>query len=114
MRLLFDQNLSFRLVERLRDLYPETKHVRDVGLTAADDGDVWAYARENEYVIVSKDEDFHQLSFLHGAPSKVIWIRIGNCTTAAIEGVLRDQYSTIVRFHSDAQGAFLVLGSGGA
>lgn len=79
MRLLFDQNLSPRLMEMMQDLYPQSLHVRDIGLGSADDRAVWAYAKSHEYTIVSKDSDFRQLSFTFGHPPKVIWIRRGNC-----------------------------------
>ena len=85
MKLLFDHNLSYKLVGRLADLFPDSEHVRNVNLHEADDRTVWEYARANGFAIVSKDEDFHQLSFLYGAPPKVVWVRLGNCTTADIE-----------------------------
>lgn len=110
MKLLLDQNISFKLVERLRDLYPESKHVGAVGLAKVGDVGVWEYARENAYVIVSKDEDFHQLSFLYGPPPKAIWLSLGKCTTAAVEEVLRDRHSNIVEFVDDRDSSFLVLG----
>ena len=72
MRLPFDQNLAASLVQRLADVYPGSQHVRDVGLGAADDAGVWAYAAEHGLTIVSKDADFHQLSFLKGAPPKAV------------------------------------------
>ena len=75
MRLLFDQNLSHRLLQRLADVYPDSRHVRDVGLARAADDLVWMHARDNGLTIVSKDADFHQRSFLFGAPPKVIWLR---------------------------------------
>ena len=66
MRLLFDHNISFKLVGRLADLFPGSEHLRNVNLHEADDRTIWEYARANSFVIVSKDEDFHQLSFLYG------------------------------------------------
>jgi predicted nuclease of predicted toxin-antitoxin system len=85
VRLLFDQNLSFRLVRRLADAYPESQHVRDVDLGSAADGDIWTYAGGQGFVLVSKDGDFHQRSFLLGPPPKFVWLRVGNCTTDEIE-----------------------------
>jgi predicted nuclease of predicted toxin-antitoxin system len=64
VRLLFDQNLSHHLVERLRDLYPVSTDVRELGLASASDIDVWEYARINGFAIVSKDSDFHQRSLV--------------------------------------------------
>jgi predicted nuclease of predicted toxin-antitoxin system len=82
VKLLFDQNLSHRLVKALASEFPESVHVRDVGLEKALDEPVWEYAKANSFVIVSKDSDFHQRSFLFGHPPKVVWIRRGNCSTA--------------------------------
>ena len=110
MKLLFDQNISHRLVGRLSDLYPGSEHVRRLGLDRADDRTVWEYASENGFAIVSKDEDFHQLSFLHGAPPKVVWVRLGNCTTGEIEEALRRHHSELVDFDAQDEGAFLVIG----
>ena len=89
MKLLFDQNLSHMLVGRLDDAFPDSDHVRNVGLREASDHAVWEYAREKGFAIVSKDEDFHQLSFLRGPPPKVVWVKLGNCTTDDVERVLR-------------------------
>lgn len=89
MRLLFDQNLSHRLVSMLEDFYPDSTHVRNVGLAAADDETVWRYATDNGYAICSKDSDFRQRSFLYGAPPKVVWRRLGNCATDEIAKLLR-------------------------
>ena len=109
MRLLFDQNLAASLVQRLADLYPESTHVRAVGLASADDAAVWAYAAEHGLTIVSKDADFHQLSFLKGAPPKAVWIRRGNCSTRDIEGILRQHHVAILAFEEAADAAFLIL-----
>lgn len=70
MKLLLDQNISYKLVKRLAVVYPGSKHVRQVGLGEVDDLAVWDYARENDFIIVSKDEDFHQRSFLTGSPRR--------------------------------------------
>lgn len=110
MRLLLDQNLSPRLVPALSDLYPGSTHVRDVGLMAADDEAVWRHAADHGLAIVSKDADFHERSFLHGHPPKVIWIRRGNCSTDEILLILRSQHVAMVQFESDAEASFLALG----
>ncbi len=109
MRLLFDQNLSHRLPTRLVDVYPDSRHVRDVGLARAADDLVWAHARDNGLTIVSKDADFHQRSFLYGAPPKVIWLRRGNCSTTVIEQDLRFHQATVLAFGDDEAGSFLEL-----
>ena len=109
MRLLFDQNLSHRLVHRLADVYPGSVHVRDVGLKEAPDPLVWAYAQEHGLMIVSKDADFHQRSFLFGAPPKIVWLRLGNCTTDDVERLLRARSVDVAFFFADEISAFLAL-----
>jgi predicted nuclease of predicted toxin-antitoxin system len=71
MKLFFDHNLSYKLVGRLADLFPSSEPVRNANLHEADDRMVWEYAPSNAFAIVSKDEHFHQLSFLYRAPPKV-------------------------------------------
>ncbi|MDE0089222.1 MAG: DUF5615 family PIN-like protein [Candidatus Poribacteria bacterium] len=85
MKLLFDQNLSDQLVALLADLFPDSTHVKTIGLDTATDVELWNYARENDYFIVSKDTDFRNRSVIHGYPPKVIWISIANCSTSAVE-----------------------------
>jgi len=106
----FDHNLSYKLVGRLADLFPNSEHVRNVNLHEADDRMVWEYARSNGFAIVSKDEDFHQLSFLYGAPPKVVWVRLGNCTTTDIELALWRHHTDLLKFNADEEGAFLIVG----
>jgi predicted nuclease of predicted toxin-antitoxin system len=93
--LLFDQNLSPRLINLLADIYPASIHVDAIGLPNAPDREVWDYARQHDYIIVTKDADFSELSLLLGFPPKVIWIRRGNCSTRDIERLLRDNYDAI-------------------
>ena len=109
MKLLFDQNLSFRLVNALKDLFPSCQHVRGAGLETADDITVWNYAKTNDLIIVSKDSDFYQRSILFGHPPKVIWIRRGNCSTKDIEQILRNHYSAIETFTNDTISSCLEL-----
>ncbi|MBA2690957.1 MAG: DUF5615 family PIN-like protein [Rubrobacter sp.] len=109
MRLLFDQNLSFKLVRLLADAYPGSMHVRDLGFLEADDTAIWRYAAEHEFVIVSKDSDFHQMSLLHGHPPKIAWLRVGNAPTSTVAELLRRHRATMRRFHEDPDAAFLAL-----
>jgi len=109
MKFLFDQNLSHRLVPALTSLYPESVHVRDLGLKTADDIVIWNYALEHGFTIISKDADFRQRSFLFSHPPKVVWIRLGNCTTREIETLLRNRHDDLLTFEQDADAAFLVL-----
>jgi len=91
MKLLFDENLSHKLTLLLEDLFPNSIHVRDVGLKSADDPLVWEYAKNYGLLLVSKDSDMHQRSFLFGPPPKVVWVRLGNCSTSEVEGIASEQ-----------------------
>lgn len=108
MKLLLDHNLSPRLVAKLSAAFPGIIHVRDVGLEAASDEAVWEFALRNDCAIVSKDSDFHQLAFLQGPPPKVIWIRLGNCSTSEIEALLLHSAEQIHGFIQDEESAFLI------
>ena len=101
MILLFDQNLSHRLVQSLADIFPNSEHVRNAGLVRADDDAVWKHAAAEGFSIVSKDSDFHQLSFLRGHPPKVVWVRQGNCSTSEIESLLRQHEADLRAFEQD-------------
>ena len=82
MKLLFDQNLSPKLVSALSDLYPASSHVQSEDLDCASDDAVWNHAETNGFAIVTKDEDFNNISVVRGCPPKVIWLQLGNCTTS--------------------------------
>jgi predicted nuclease of predicted toxin-antitoxin system len=109
MKLLFDENLSHRLVGQLTAEFPGSAHVRDEGLATAPDQDVWAHAAANGFVIESKDADFQQRALLHGHPPKVIWVRLGNCSTAAVATLLRSRLADIQAFATDPVASFLAL-----
>jgi len=102
LKLLFDQNLAPRLAGALSDLFPDSTHVRELGMAEAQD-------RDSGFAIVSKDNDFQQMSFVFGAPPKVIWIRRGNCSVAEIEEILRTNASRILEFDEDEESSYLVL-----
>jgi len=76
-------------VERLLETFPGTTQVRLLGLDQAADKEIWEYARNNDFVIVTKDSDFHEFSILYGPPPKVMWLKIGNSTTNAVAQRLR-------------------------
>ena len=109
MKLLFDQNLSDRLAARLSDLFPESAHVKQFSLERADDDVVWDFAKAHGYTIVSKDDDFHQMSFLRGHPPKVIWLRTANCSTEELEAILRRHADGFPAFETDPDACFLAV-----
>jgi predicted nuclease of predicted toxin-antitoxin system len=109
VKLLFDENLSPKLPRRLIDLFPKSLHVRDVGMKATIDPIVWDYARDNNLMIVSKDADMHDLSLVFGNPPKVVWLRLGNCSTLQVENSLRQNFNAIKLFYEDDDLSLLAL-----
>ena len=109
MKLLFDENLSPKLVARLASEFPDSVHVSRVGLDQADDAVVWKYADENSLTIVTKDADFSEISLRLGSPPKVIWFRRGNCSVDDTSAMLRDHVDGIRAFLDDARSAVLVV-----
>jgi predicted nuclease of predicted toxin-antitoxin system len=109
MKLLFDENLAPALVGLLQDIFPDSKHVHQCGLGAADDNEIWDFAQANGFTIVSKDSDYQEKSLLQGFPPKVIWLRLGNCSTRQIEETIRRNSVLIHTFQASATDAFLVL-----
>jgi predicted nuclease of predicted toxin-antitoxin system len=109
VKLLFDHHLSPRLVKSLADIYPDSNHVYQLGLDQVDDKDIWEYARQEGFLIVTKDADFSDLCMLFGFPPKIIWIRRGNCKTSAIEAMLRNHYADIDALNEDVIVGVLTL-----
>jgi predicted nuclease of predicted toxin-antitoxin system len=102
MKLLFDENLSFKLCRRLDDIFPDSHQVRLAGLAEVDDAVIWRYAGARGFTLVSLDADFAERAVLVGPPPKVIWLRCGNQPTETIERLLRGHVEAIVAFDQDA------------
>ena len=109
MKLLFDQNLSPKLVGRLAGWFPGSMHVITIGMDAAPDPILWAYAAANDFTIVSKDVDFQQRALTLGHPPKVLWIFLGNCPTSTVASLLRARYADIPAFEADPNASLLAL-----
>jgi predicted nuclease of predicted toxin-antitoxin system len=101
MKLLLDQNISFRITNKIQDIFPGSKQVRDLGLENTKDSLLWNYAKENGFCIVTFDGDFYDLGLIKGSSPKVIWLRLGNTSTNNIETVLRRNYDLIKTFLTD-------------
>lgn len=109
MKLLLDQNLSFRLLEKLEPIYPGSTQVRIVGLDKADDITIWNYAREQGFVIVTNDSDFHEFSLVYGNPPKIIWLKCGNKPKWYVLGLLLNNQEQIENFFEDAESSCLEI-----
>lgn len=88
MKLLFDQNISPKIVKQLEDIFPDAKQVRHLGLENASDIQIFEYAKYNGFAIVTFDSDFVDLNIVKGFPPKIIWLKTGNLTTKSISELI--------------------------
>jgi predicted nuclease of predicted toxin-antitoxin system len=109
VKLLFDENLSHHLIEALSDLFPGSTHVRNVGLEEADDRTIWSFAIERDYVIVTMDSDFPERVLIEGGPPKILWLQLGNCSTAEIGALLRNVHREITEMSSSKEAVLLAI-----
>jgi predicted nuclease of predicted toxin-antitoxin system len=112
VKLLLDANISPTLIGRLTSEYPDSMHVRDAGLRHASDAEIWDYAKVHDFVVVSKDTDFRERSFVEGFPPKVIWLAIGNAGTLHIEALLRRERQRVDDFGQSTDASLLILSLG--
>ncbi len=109
MKLLFDENLSHKLCNMLDDIFPSSVHIKSIGLEKGSDNDIWKYAKENSFAIISKDVDFIDIGISDDAPPKIIWLRSGNTSTSYIAKTLRDNFIKIKNFYNDKENYILIL-----
>jgi predicted nuclease of predicted toxin-antitoxin system len=100
MKLLFDHNLSYKLVRRLADIFPDSTQTRLLGFGAEADSAIWQHAKDNGFVVVTLDKDFSDLALQRGVPPKIIWLRCGNSTVAEVERLIRANFADIEKFET--------------
>lgn len=101
VKLLFDANCLYRLVKKLEDVFPASLHVERTGLPIpASDREIWQFAKEQDFVLITQDEDFCELSLLYGSPPKVCWLRFGNAPTDFVAQKLREHSHNIYELHT--------------
>ncbi|MBA3704647.1 MAG: DUF5615 family PIN-like protein [Bacteroidetes bacterium] len=109
MNLLFDQNISFKVPKRIQDIFPGAKHLSDLRLEGSKDIDIWEFAKNNNYCIVTYDWDFIDISTLKGFPPKIILLRIGNTSTDNIISKIQADSKLITEFINSPDLAFLEI-----
>ncbi|GAB4409052.1 MAG: DUF5615 family PIN-like protein [Microscillaceae bacterium] len=95
MKLLLDQNLSWRIIKKIESRYPNAEQVKKLGLVEATDKQIWDFAKQNDYAILTFDEDFNELSLLYGQPPKILWLRTGNLSNSQIADLLIEKAEQI-------------------
>jgi predicted nuclease of predicted toxin-antitoxin system len=95
VKFLVDNQLPPALARFItEDLRGEALHVGDVGLREGSDFQVWTYASENDFILISKDDDFVTL-YSRTPSARLLWIRIGNCRRVFLLNVFRQQWQRI-------------------
>jgi predicted nuclease of predicted toxin-antitoxin system len=113
LKLLFDANLSPKLVGRLAQLFPDSVHVFDTGLARyTSDESIWEYARANGFTIVTADSDFLDLAGLRGAPPKVVQLENCNYRTAQVESLLRRHAIWIADLEQSSRATLIIRSTG--
>ena len=105
LKLLFDQNISFRVAARLKSEFPSCAQVRELALEDKSDREIWEYAKKEGFTIVTFDADFFDLVTLYGHPPKVVWLRVGNTSTENLITVLQKNTGILTAFITDANQA---------
>ena len=109
MKLLFDHNLSHKLVRRLADIFPDSTQTRLLNFSTADDSIIWQHAKDNGFIVVTLDKDFADLAWQRGMPPKIIWLRCGNSTVAEVERLLRANLEEIKAFDTNPAASVLEI-----
>ena len=110
MRLLFDQNISHRIIKIVSKDFEHSTSVKAESLMNSSDKSIWEFAKRNNYIIVTHDSDFNDLNLLYGFPPKIIWIRNGNVNTEELANILKIHFSEIEEFTNDSNfGCFEIL-----
>lgn len=109
MKLLLDQNLSYRLLARLETVFPGSSQIHRLGMEHADDRTIWRFARDNGFSIVTKDFDFYERTLVQGFPPQVIWLKCGNLSTRQLEEILLRSAEAISSFLQERKAACLEI-----
>ncbi|MFZ1320734.1 MAG: DUF5615 family PIN-like protein [Ignavibacteria bacterium] len=109
MKLLFDENISYRILKKLNSDFDNSIHCFNINPLPKNDFDIWKYAKDNNFSIVTFDGDFYEWMILKGFPPKIIWLRTGNKTTENIGNIINNKSSDILDFHKNKDLGILEL-----
>ena len=101
MKLLIDENISYRIIKLIENQFPGSIHVSSISNSRITDFEIWKHAKDNNYVIVTYDEDFYEWQLIKENPPKIIWLRFGNMPTEIIANKLIKNIPNIQSFLED-------------
>lgn len=102
MKILFDQNISHRVLKLVEKAFPDARHVRDFNHQFSTDRQIWNFAKQEGFALLTFDADFNDLALLNGIPPKIIWLRVGNTLTKNLADVLNNREEQILAFLTDS------------
>ncbi len=108
MKLLLDENISYRLAKKIGAAFSHVSHVKLHNLSKKDDKEIWEFAKKENYTIVTNDADFNDFSLVLGFPPKIIWLRTGNTSTYFIVKLLVDKKNEIKVFIENTEMGVLI------
>lgn len=103
MKLLFDQNISYRILKDLPETYSGSSHIITEGLINSSDFTIWEYAKLHQFMIVTQDSDFNDIYLLKGFPPKILWFQTGNLRTNDLAIILKNQQNEIINFQNNEE-----------
>lgn len=110
MKFLIDNNLSYKLVSHLKSAGLHSSHIKNIASVFALDDEIWELAKEQGFVIITKDNDFNELSQLFGCPPKVVHLMCGNKKTSYVANLIISNKGELADFvHSDMENCLLKL-----
>jgi predicted nuclease of predicted toxin-antitoxin system len=98
VKLLFDENISFRIVRGVLPHFPDSQHTKDIVPALTGDHSIFKFAKENDFTIVTFDVDFQHIQMMNGFPPKIIWLRLGNTSTLDVLNRLLEKSKIIIQF----------------
>jgi len=101
MKLLFDQNISYRILKKLPETYSGSSHVKTEDLMNSSDFEIWEYAKLHQFIIVTQDSDFNDLYLLKGFPSKILWFQTNNLRTDELVLILKNRQNDVLDFSNN-------------
>lgn len=109
MKFLFDQNISYRILKKILNSFPDSKHVNEVKLTNSDDKAIWHYAKKEGFTIITHNSDFDDLFLLYGFPPKIIKFKVGNLSNDETIAIILKNEKSVREFIEDEETGFLEI-----
>lgn len=109
MKLLLDENISFRVVQPLATIFPGSIHISDQQPQLKEDQQIFDFAKAHDFTIVSFDEDFYEIQLLKGYPPKIVWLRFGNSNNLRVVSKIIENQKAIISFQKNPDSGIIEI-----